>query len=156
MKGLLVRPGGRTDHWSFLFGQIAIHSLIVLIVTGIFLTFFYDPDATRVIYDGVYRPIRGVPVSRAWEPVVSGHPLTLSILIPALIVPGAFFTVLAAYPLIERRLTGDRTLHHALDRPREAAVRNLLGTSVRLAWQVALPQPGGAVCCQASCPISVR
>ncbi|MFG6193981.1 cytochrome bc complex cytochrome b subunit [Nonomuraea sp. JJY05] len=348
MKGLLARParqGGRTDHWSFLFGQIAIHSLIVLIFTGICLTFLYDPDTTQVIYQGAYLPLRGVPVSRAfdstlaislevrggllmrqihhwatlilvaaiclhllrlfftgafrrprglnwliwvalfllaiaagvtggilpddllsggslaliqgvtqsipligshltgllfgeavpgdrvlpvfywlhvslipatmtglfmirgrllrrhgrthypgatyvpplsslalflatcamltllgtvgqinpiwlygpanpsttsagavpdwymgfldgalrimpaWEPLVFGHPLSLSILIPALIVPGAFFTVLAAYPLIERRLTGARTLHHALDRPREAAVRTALGAA---------------------------
>jgi ubiquinol-cytochrome c reductase cytochrome b subunit len=65
----------------------------------------------------------------AWEPIVFGHPLTLSVLIPALLVPGAFFTVLAAYPLIERRLTGDRTLRHALDRPREAAARTALGAA---------------------------
>ncbi|MEU7740994.1 cytochrome b N-terminal domain-containing protein [Nonomuraea sp. NPDC049158] len=340
-----VRPGGRTDHWSFLFGQIAIHSLIVLIITGVFLAFLYDPDTTQVIYRGAYIPLRGVPVSRAfdstmetslevrgglllrqihhwatlilvaaiclhllrlfftgafrrprglnwliwvglfllaiaagvtggilpddmlsggslaliqgvtqsipligtyltgllfggavpgdqviglfywlhvliipvlmyellvvrrwllhrhgrthypaatalpqlsslalffvtcamltllgtvvqinpiwlygpanpgitsagavpdwymgfldgalrimpaWEPVAFGHPLSLSILIPALMVPGTFFTVLAAYPLIERRLTGDRTLHHVLDRPREAAVRTALGAA---------------------------
>jgi ubiquinol-cytochrome c reductase cytochrome b subunit len=347
MKGMLVRlarPGNRMDHWSFLFGQIAIHSLIVLIVTGAFLAFLYDPDTTQVIYQGVYTPLRGVPVSRAfdstmeislevrggllmrqihhwatlvlvaaiclhllrlfftgafrrprglnwliwvglfllaiaagvtggilpddmlsggslaliqgvaqsipiigtyltgmlygeavpgdrviplfywlhvtipvimigllvirgrllhrhgrthyrgaacvpplsslalffttcailtllsavvqinpiwlygpanpsitsagavpdwymgfldgalrimpaWEPIVFGHPLTLSILIPALLVPGAFFAVLAAYPLLERRLTGDRTLHHALDRPREAAARTALGAA---------------------------
>jgi quinol---cytochrome-c reductase cytochrome b subunit len=43
---------------------------------------------------------------------VAGHPLTLAVLVPALIVPGAFFTLLAAYPLLERRLTGDRGMHH--------------------------------------------
>jgi ubiquinol-cytochrome c reductase cytochrome b subunit len=70
MKGMLVRParpGGRMDHWSFLFGQIAIHTLIVLIVTGAFLTFLYDPDTTQVIYEGAYTPLRGVPVSRAFD-----------------------------------------------------------------------------------------
>ncbi|MFI6323789.1 cytochrome bc complex cytochrome b subunit [Nonomuraea sp. NPDC050556] len=41
----------------------------------------------------------------AWEPVVGGHPVSLSILIPALVVPGAFFTVLAAYPLLDRRIS---------------------------------------------------
>ncbi|UBU10378.1 hypothetical protein [Nonomuraea gerenzanensis] len=59
LEGLPARPGGRTDHWSFLFGQIAIHSLIVLLVTGILLTFFYDPDTSRVICQGAYTPLRG-------------------------------------------------------------------------------------------------
>ncbi|MEV6148767.1 cytochrome b N-terminal domain-containing protein [Nonomuraea sp. NPDC052129] len=340
-----VRLRGRSDHWSFLFGQIAVYSLVVLAVTGAFLTFFYDPGMTQVIYEGHYTPLRGVPVSRAfastleislevrggllmrqvhhwatlilvaaislqllrlfftgafrrphglnwlvwvglfvlgivagvtggilpddmlsggslaliqgvtqaiplagtyltgllfgeavpgeqviplfywlhvllvpaimiellivrrgllrrhgrthypgaahvpplsslalflatcgvltllgtlaqinpiwlygparpgttsagavpdwymgfldgairimpgWEPVVAGHPLTLSVLIPALVVPGAFFTVLAAYPLLERRLTGDRGVDRPLDRPREAAVRTALGAA---------------------------
>ncbi|TMR19400.1 cytochrome bc complex cytochrome b subunit [Nonomuraea turkmeniaca] len=353
MKGLQVRlahvvgkrPLSRTDHWSFLFCQIAIYSLVVLVLTGAFLTFFYDPDTTQVIYQGAYTPLRGVLVSQAfastlevslevrggllmrqvhhwatlifigavcvhllrlfftgafrrprglnwliwvalfilgiaagvtggilpddmlsggslsliqgvtqsiplvgthltgllfggavpgdqviplfyrlhvllipvimvellvvgrwllrrhghshypgathipplsslalffatcgmltllgtvgqinpiwlygparpgttgagavpdwymgfldgairimpaWEPIVAGRPLTLSVLIPALMVPGAFFTVLAAYPLIERWLTGDSRIHHTLDRPREAAVRTAAGAA---------------------------
>jgi ubiquinol-cytochrome c reductase cytochrome b subunit len=51
------------------------------------------------------------------------------VLIPALVVPGAFFTVLAAWPLLERRLTGDQSLHHVLDRPREAATRTAIGVA---------------------------
>ncbi|MBO2453022.1 cytochrome b N-terminal domain-containing protein [Actinomadura barringtoniae] len=64
-----------------------------------------------------------------WEPYVAGHPLTLAVLVPALIVPGAFFTVLAAFPWIERRLTGDGGLHHYLDRPRDAATRTAVGAA---------------------------
>ncbi|NUR83306.1 MAG: ubiquinol-cytochrome c reductase cytochrome b subunit, partial [Nonomuraea sp.] len=45
------------------------------------------------------------------------------------LVPGAFFTVLAAYPLIERRLTGDKALHDVLDRPRDAATRTAVGVA---------------------------
>ena len=48
--------------------------------------------------DGALRIMPG------WQVEVAGHPLILAVLVPALIVPGAFFTVLAAYPLIERRL----------------------------------------------------
>lgn len=74
MKGLQVRlahvagkrPLSRTDHWSFLFGQIAIYSLVVLVLTGAFLTFFYDPDTSQVIYQGACTPLRGVPISRAF------------------------------------------------------------------------------------------
>jgi ubiquinol-cytochrome c reductase cytochrome b subunit len=51
------------------------------------------------------------------------------VLVPALIVPGAFFTLLAAYPLLERRLTGDQGLHHLPDRPRDAATRTAIGAA---------------------------
>jgi ubiquinol-cytochrome c reductase cytochrome b subunit len=81
------------------------------------------PDWYMGFLDGALR------IMPAWEPVVFGHPLSLSILIPALGIPGAFFTVLAAYPLIERRLTRDRALNRALDRPREAAVRTAFGAA---------------------------
>jgi ubiquinol-cytochrome c reductase cytochrome b subunit len=60
---------------------------------------------------------------------VAGHPLTLSVLVPALIVPGAFFTVLAAYPLLERRFTGDHDLHLLADRPRDGATRTAIGAA---------------------------
>ncbi|WP_084962064.1 cytochrome b [Thermoactinospora rubra] len=81
------------------------------------------PDWYMGFLDGAIRIMPG------WEPVIAGHPLTLSVLIPALVVPGGFFTLLAAYPLIERRLTGDRGLHHTLDRPRDAATRTGLGAA---------------------------
>jgi ubiquinol-cytochrome c reductase cytochrome b subunit len=60
---------------------------------------------------------------------VAGHPLVLAVLVPGLIVPGAFFTLLAACPLLERWLTGDRGLHHVLDRPRDAATRTAVGAA---------------------------
>jgi len=40
------------DHWSFLLGEIALFSLVVLIFTGVFLTFFYTPSVQEVVYDG--------------------------------------------------------------------------------------------------------
>ena len=51
--------------------------------------------------DGALRIMPG------WEFSVAGHPLTLAVLVPGVLVPGAFFTLLAAYPLLDRRLTGD-------------------------------------------------
>jgi ubiquinol-cytochrome c reductase cytochrome b subunit len=51
------------------------------------------------------------------------------VLVPALIVPGVFFTLLAAYPFIEGRLTGDRGLHLLPDRPRDAATRTGAGVA---------------------------
>ena len=32
------------DHWSFLLGEIALYSFIVLIATGTFLALFFDPE----------------------------------------------------------------------------------------------------------------
>ena len=64
-----------------------------------------------------------------WEPTVFGHPLSLAVLVPALVVPGGFFTVLAAYPMIERRVTGDRGPHELPDRPRDRAGRTAVGVA---------------------------
>jgi ubiquinol-cytochrome c reductase cytochrome b subunit len=54
-------------HWSFLLGEIALYSFIVLLLTGVYLTLFFDPSMTEVIYDGSYAPLRGVEMSRAFE-----------------------------------------------------------------------------------------
>ncbi|WNG85647.1 cytochrome bc complex cytochrome b subunit [Mycobacterium sp. ITM-2016-00317] len=54
-------------HWSFLLGEIAMYSFIVLLLTGIWLTLFFDPSMAHVTYNGVYQPLRGVAMSRAYE-----------------------------------------------------------------------------------------
>ena len=68
-------------------------------------------------------------VMPSWEVMVAGHPLTLAVLVPALIVPGAFFSLLAAYPFLEARLTGDQGVHLRPDRPRDAAARTAIGVA---------------------------
>jgi ubiquinol-cytochrome c reductase cytochrome b subunit len=55
------------SHWSFLLGEIALYSFIVLLITGVYLTLFFDPSMTEVTYNGVYQPLRGVAMSRAYE-----------------------------------------------------------------------------------------
>lgn len=62
-----VRTRAFPDHWSLLFGQIAVYSFVIVTGTGIFLMFFYDPSTTMVRYDGAYPPLRGVEMSRALE-----------------------------------------------------------------------------------------
>ena len=54
-------------HWSFLLGEIALYSFIVLLITGVWLTLFFDPSMAHVTYEGVYQPLRGVQMSRAYE-----------------------------------------------------------------------------------------
>ena len=58
------------DHWSFLLGEIALFCFVVLLATGIFMTFFYTPDARQIVYEGSYAPLVGTPVSAAYESVV--------------------------------------------------------------------------------------
>ena len=58
------------DHWSFLFGEVTLFCLVVLVLTGIFLTLFYVPDATPVVYEGPYAPLQGQRVSAAYASVM--------------------------------------------------------------------------------------
>jgi len=55
------------DHWSFMLGELALYSFVVLIVTGVYLTFFFNPSLEQTIYDGSYAPLRGVKMSVAYE-----------------------------------------------------------------------------------------
>jgi ubiquinol-cytochrome c reductase cytochrome b subunit len=58
------------DHWSFLFGEIALYCFVVLVGTGVYLTFFFEPSTAQVIYDGSYAPLRGQEVSEAYRSAV--------------------------------------------------------------------------------------
>jgi len=53
-------------HWSFLLGEIAMYSFIILLLTGVYLTLFFDPSMNDVTYNGVYQPLRGVEMSKAY------------------------------------------------------------------------------------------
>jgi ubiquinol-cytochrome c reductase cytochrome b subunit len=72
-----VARGGRAfldkifpDHWSFLLGEIALYSFIVLVATGVFLTLYFVPSAKEIVYHGAYRPLRGTKVSEAYASTV--------------------------------------------------------------------------------------
>ncbi|MGH2811075.1 MAG: cytochrome b, partial [Actinomycetota bacterium] len=58
------------DHWSFLLGEIAMYCFMVLLLTGTFLAFFFDPSLSETTYQGSYEPLRGVHVSEAFKSVV--------------------------------------------------------------------------------------
>ena len=62
-KVRLVFPG----HWSFLLGEICLYSFIILIVTGIYLSFYFHPSMQEVQYNGSYAPLRGQTVSEAFN-----------------------------------------------------------------------------------------
>ncbi|MGH3854940.1 MAG: cytochrome bc1 complex cytochrome b subunit [Pseudonocardiaceae bacterium] len=54
-------------HWSFMLGEIALNSFIVLLLSGTYLTLFFDPSMQDVTYNGVYQNLRGIEMSRAFE-----------------------------------------------------------------------------------------
>ncbi len=58
------------DHWSFMFGEIALYAFIVLVATGTFLAFFYNPSSRMVAYSGSYRPLRHVHMTLAYRSVL--------------------------------------------------------------------------------------
>ena len=35
------------EHWSFMWGEIALYCFVVLVVTGIYLAVFFDPSLPR-------------------------------------------------------------------------------------------------------------
>jgi len=53
------------DHWSFMLGEIALWSFVILLLTGVFLTLWYVPSMSEVVYEGSYDPLRGVTMSDA-------------------------------------------------------------------------------------------
>jgi ubiquinol-cytochrome c reductase cytochrome b subunit len=58
------------DHWSFLLGEVALYAFVVLVATGVYLTFFFEPSTAKTVYHGSYAPLRGMEMSRAYASVV--------------------------------------------------------------------------------------
>ncbi len=66
------------DHWSFMLGEIALYAFIVLVATGIYLTFFYVPSSAMAPYTGTFAPLKGQITSDAYRSVVD-----ISLSVPA-------------------------------------------------------------------------
>jgi ubiquinol-cytochrome c reductase cytochrome b subunit len=65
----LVRELGRKifpDHWSFMLGEVALYSFVVILLSGTFLTFFFQASMAEVHYDGSYGPLKGLEMSAAY------------------------------------------------------------------------------------------
>ncbi|PPF86705.1 ubiquinol-cytochrome c reductase cytochrome b subunit [Subtercola sp. Z020] len=64
----VVKEFGRKifpDHWSFMLGEVALYSFVVIILTGTFLTFFFQASMAPTVYDGSFVPLKGVEMSSA-------------------------------------------------------------------------------------------
>ncbi|HYZ09377.1 MAG TPA: ubiquinol-cytochrome c reductase cytochrome b subunit [Pseudonocardiaceae bacterium] len=53
-------------HWSFMLGEIALYSFIILLLSGTYLALFFDPSMAEVEYQGPYDPLRGIEMTRAY------------------------------------------------------------------------------------------
>jgi len=58
------------DHWSFLLGEVTLYSFMLLIATGVYLTFFFEPSLAHTVYHGPYRPLQGREMSAAYKSVI--------------------------------------------------------------------------------------
>lgn len=54
------------ERWSFLLGELALYSFVVLLLTGTYLSLFFDPSMTEVTYHGDYTLADGSVMSRAF------------------------------------------------------------------------------------------
>jgi len=64
----VVKEFGRKifpDHWSFLLGEVALYSFVVILISGTFLTFFFQASMAQVIYHGPWVPLKGIEMSAA-------------------------------------------------------------------------------------------
>ena len=59
------------DHWTFLLGEIALYTFIILLLTGTFLALFFVPSAAPVIYHGSYSKLDGAEMSQAYQSVLN-------------------------------------------------------------------------------------
>ncbi|MFI2028616.1 cytochrome bc1 complex cytochrome b subunit [Streptomyces buecherae] len=55
------------DHWSFMLGEVCLYSFIIIILTGVYLTMFFNPSMGEVVYDGPYVPMQGIRMSEAYK-----------------------------------------------------------------------------------------
>ena len=55
------------SHWSFMLGEAALYSFIVVLLSGVYLSLFFDPSMAETVYTGVYEKLRGVPMSMAYD-----------------------------------------------------------------------------------------
>ncbi|NYF10624.1 ubiquinol-cytochrome c reductase cytochrome b subunit [Leifsonia sp. AK011] len=67
LSGLVKELGRKIfpDHWSFMLGEVALYSFVVILLSGTFLTFFFQASMVPVIYEGAWVPLKGIEMSAA-------------------------------------------------------------------------------------------
>ena len=69
LSGFIKELGRKVfpDHWSFMLGEVALWSFVVVLLSGTFLTFFFQASMVETYYTGQYPLMRGIPMSAALE-----------------------------------------------------------------------------------------
>ena len=69
LSGLVKELGRKIfpDHWSFMLGEIALWSFVAVLLSGTFLTFFFQASMVETHYAGAFLPLRGVEMSAALD-----------------------------------------------------------------------------------------
>jgi ubiquinol-cytochrome c reductase cytochrome b subunit len=65
---VVVKEFGRKifpDHWSFLLGEVALYSFVIILLSGTFLTFFFQASMAETVYNGAWVPLKGIEMSSA-------------------------------------------------------------------------------------------
>jgi ubiquinol-cytochrome c reductase cytochrome b subunit len=140
-RELLVRRHGHSRFVATLPGRRSARPMMATATVGmlIILGFGFQiamptqvsagsvPDWYMGFLDGALRIMPG------WELTLGDYTLSLAVLVPTLVIPGLFFTALAAYPTAERLVLAWRDRRDALGRPktarrmaRETAARDVL------------------------------
>jgi ubiquinol-cytochrome c reductase cytochrome b subunit len=70
----------------------------------------------------------------SWQ--IFGHTVAWNVFVPAIVLPGLFFTAAAAWPFLEAWITGDRAQHHRPDPLRAAPARTGIGMAVITFWGI--------------------
>ena len=55
------------EHWTFMFGEMALYSFIIVLLSGIYLTLWFKPSMNEVVYNGTYTPLNGIEMSEAYK-----------------------------------------------------------------------------------------
>jgi len=54
------------DHWTFLLGEIALYSFVILLLSGTFLALWFKPSMTEIVYHGSYIKFHNMRMSEAY------------------------------------------------------------------------------------------
>jgi ubiquinol-cytochrome c reductase cytochrome b subunit len=55
------------DHPSFMLGEICLYTFIIILLTGVYLTLFFNPSMGEVEYHGSYEALNGIPMTEAYK-----------------------------------------------------------------------------------------
>jgi ubiquinol-cytochrome c reductase cytochrome b subunit len=88
------------------------------------ISYAVQPDWYMGWLDGALR------IMPAWEFTGFGYTIPLEVFLPAVVFPGLIFTIAMMWPALEVRMTGDKEIHHLLDRPRDRPRRTAAGAAL--------------------------